>query len=104
MQAMRMASLLCDFLASAEESRPHAGGAKTDTWKACDRLLAIPPLGEAAGRGAGPLRVVRCVVVGHQAGPHRILEVDDVEAGGRLIEAVAIAARVHAQQAAQHEA
>src|SRR5262245_36823226 len=62
-------------------------------------MLRVPPLRQVAG-GAARLRlVVRDVVEQHQAGAHRRLEVDDVEAGGRLVEAIAVAARIESQQA-----
>ena len=48
--------------------------------------------------------VVRDVVEQHQPGAHRIAEVEDVEAGGRLVEAVAVAAGVEAEQARQQQA
>jgi len=44
------------------------------------------------------------VVIEHQAGAHGILEIQDVQAGGGLIQSVAIAARIKAKQAADQQA
>ena len=48
--------------------------------------------------------VVRDVVEQHQARADRILEVEHVEAGRRLVQPIAIAPRVEAEQAADHQA
>jgi hypothetical protein len=44
------------------------------------------------------------VVEQHQTRPGRVLEVDDVEAGGRLIQPVAVAAGVEPEQAREQQA
>ena len=48
--------------------------------------------------------VVEDVVEQHQPRPHRILEVQHVETGRRLVQPIAIAPCIEAQQAADHQA
>ena len=55
-------------------------------------------------RPAGMISIVRNIVEEHQAGAHRILEIQNAQAGRSLIEPVAVAARVEAQQAADQQA
>jgi hypothetical protein len=47
--------------------------------------------------------IVRNIVEEHQAGTHRILEIQNAQAGRSLIEPVTIAARIEAQQAADQQ-
>src|SRR5688500_13919381 len=70
------------------------------------RLAArlVPPFREALRRFAGVLGVVGGVVEEHEAGVYGVAEVEDVEAGGGLVEAVAVAAGVEAEEAAEENA
>src|ERR671910_1848819 len=64
----------------------------------------FPPLREMRARPTRVISVVAHVVEQHQAGADRILEVEHVQTGGRLVESIAVAARIEAQQAADHQA
>jgi len=46
---------------------------------------------------------MRCVVEQHKPSPHGILEVNDIQARRRLVEAIAIAACVEAEEAAEQQ-
>src|SRR5215207_4726670 len=63
----------------------------------------VPPAGEVLLWSVRVVSVVRDVVEEHQPGAHRVFEVQDVEAGGRLVQPVAVAARVETQQTADDE-
>ena len=63
--------------------------------------LLVPPLRQADARRLRHAGVVRRVVEEHQAGLEHVAEIEDVEAGGRLIEAIAVAARIDAEEAAK---
>ena len=63
----------------------------------------VPPAREVLLWSVRVVSVVRDVVKKHQPGTHRVFEIEDVEAGGCLVEPVAVAARVEAQQAADDE-
>ena len=56
------------------------------------------------GRAERLVGVVRNIVEEHQARAHRILEVQDVQAGRGLVQAIAVAAAVEAKQAADQQA
>ena len=64
----------------------------------------VPPLGELVACPGRLVGVVRRVVEEHQAGPDGVAEVEDVQAGRALVEAIAVAARVEAEQAADQQA
>src|SRR5688500_5434961 len=63
----------------------------------------VPPLRETPQRRADARVVVARVVESDQAHANRIAEVEDVQARGRLIEPIAIAPRVDAEQAAEEQ-
>ena len=44
---------------------------------------------------------MRSVVEQHEPDPYRIPEVDDIQTGWRLVQAITVAARVEAEEAAQ---
>src|SRR5262245_45698755 len=66
-------------------------------------LRSVPPLREVPLRRTGARSVVRGAVEQHQARANGIPELDDVEAGGRLLESIPVATAVEAEQAAEHE-
>ena len=64
----------------------------------------IPPLRQALIRKTRTVRVVRRVIEEHEACAHRVPEVHNIQAGGRLVEAVAETPRIERKKAAQDEA
>ena len=80
-----------------------SGADREPTPSGWERLLRVPPLRQMALGVPRLRRVVGRVVVKHETGPHGVLEVEDVEARGRLIEPVAVAASVDAEEARQKQ-
>src|SRR5439155_27132010 len=62
----------------------------------------IPPGGESRTWSPGNDGVMGYVVEEHEAAADGILEIDDVQAAGQLVEAIAVASGVEAKQAAEH--
>src|SRR5690242_13282819 len=79
------------------------------SWASCFRPpfvgpgAVVPPLGQIPCRSPRPLGIVRRVVEQHEPRSYGVSEVDDVEARRRLIEPIAIAAAVDAEQATEDE-
>ena len=57
----------------------------------------------SGGNGEAGLGIVRGVVEKRETGAGAILEVDDVERGGALVEVVAVTARIEAEERAEEE-
>ena len=66
-------------------------------------LRTIPPLRQALIWNAGSVGIMRGVVEQHEPDSHGIPEVDDIQAGWRLVQAITVAARVETEEAAQHQ-
>src|SRR5206468_8085965 len=64
----------------------------------------VPPPREAAAGPPRRARVMGDVVEQHQARAHGVLELEDVETARELVEPIAVAPRIEAEQAADQQA
>jgi hypothetical protein len=69
----------------------------------CLLPLAVPPPRQVSLGPARVVLVVGDVVEEHQPRPHRVAEVDDVQAGRGLVEAISVPAGIEAEQAGQDQ-
>src|SRR6185295_8171914 len=80
------------------------GVARAFTLQGPRSASVVPPAGEVAIGQARAIRVVRRIVEEHQTSSSGIAEVQYVQTGRRLVQAVTVAAGVESEQAAQKNA